>query len=36
MQIVTDSGVSVILPEERMAELSFHAVPLKVSLGNQT
>ena len=32
MQIVTDSGIDVILPSEQLAKLNIHVVPLSVTL----
>jgi DegV family protein with EDD domain len=36
MQIVTDSGVDIALPPERMAELNINVVPLMVTLDGKT
>jgi DegV family protein with EDD domain len=36
MQIVTDSGVDILLPPERMAQLNVHVVPLIVSLDDKS
>jgi DegV family protein with EDD domain len=36
MQIVTDSGVDLLLPQEKLAELNIHVVPLVVTLEGQT
>jgi len=36
MQIVTDSGVDLLLPQEKLAELNIHVVPLVVTLEGKT
>lgn len=36
MQIVTDSGVDLLLPREKLAELNIHVVPLVVTLEGKT
>jgi DegV family protein with EDD domain len=36
MKIVTDSGVDLLLPPERLAELGIHIVPLVVTLDGQS
>ena len=36
MQIVTDSGVDLLLPREQLDELGIHVVPLVVTLDGQT
>jgi len=36
MQIVTDSGVDLLLPKEQLEELEIHVVPLVVTLEGQT
>ena len=36
MQIVTDSGVDLLLPQEQLAELNIHVVPLVVTLDGQS
>ncbi len=36
MQIVTDSGVDLLLPQERLAELNIHVVPLVVTLDGKS
>jgi len=36
MQIVTDSGVDILLPQEQLAELKIHVVPLVVTLDGKS
>jgi DegV family protein with EDD domain len=36
MQIVTDSGVNLVLPPEQLAKLNIHVVPLLVTLNGKT
>jgi DegV family protein with EDD domain len=36
MQIVTDSGVDLLLPQEQLAELNIHIVPLVVTLDGKS
>ena len=36
MQIITDSGVDLLLPQEKLAELNIHVVPLVVTLEGKT
>jgi DegV family protein with EDD domain len=36
MQIVTDSGVNLVLPPEQLAKLNIHVVPLMVTLEGKT
>jgi len=36
MQIVTDSGVDILLPQEQLAELNIHVVPLVVTLDGKS
>ena len=36
MQIVTDSGVDLLLPQEQLAELNIHVVPLVVTLDGKS
>ena len=36
MKIVTDSGADILLPAERMADLKYEMVPLKVTLDGVT
>ena len=36
MQIVTDSGVDLLLPQEQLSELNIHVVPLVVTLDGKT
>lgn len=36
MKIVTDSGINLLFPPERLAELDIHVVPLIVTLDGQS
>jgi DegV family protein with EDD domain len=36
MQIVTDSGVDLLLPQEQLAELNIHVIPLVVTLDGRS